>query len=165
MASLYEIDRDLQAMIDSIFESADENGEVEVDFSALEELKAAREVKLENIALYIKNCEAEALAIKNEENTLAERRKRLERKCERLEALLLGSMIAHGETELSSPRYVAKIRNSEVTEIDDGARIPDAYIIIKSETKPDKAAIKKAIKAGEIIEGVRVVSVPHINIK
>lgn len=165
MASLYEIDRDLKAMLESIFDSADENGEVEVDFSALEELKQERQTKLENIALFIKNCEAEAAAIKNEENTLADRRKRLERKCERLERYMADSMVANGDKELSSPRFIAKIRDSQATEIEDESLIPDIYMKTKIETKPDKAAILKVLKSGEQVAGARLIVNHNISIK
>lgn len=165
MDSLYEIDRDLKAMLESIFDSADENGEVEVDFSALEELQQKRADKLENIALYIKNLSAEALAIKNEENTLTERRKRIERKCERLERYMKDSILANGEKGFESPRCVVKIKASEATEIVDESLIPEKYIVTKTEFKPDKKAIKEAIKAGEEVAGARIITNYNINIK
>lgn len=157
MASLYEIDSNIRAFIDRIFDAADENGEVDIDLSELEELKEERRVKLENIALYAKNCASEASAIKNEEIILAERRKRLERKCERLEGILKQSMMENGEKELSSPRFRAKIRDSEATEITDEAALPEEYIITKVETKPDKTAIKKALKDGKAVAGARLI--------
>ena len=71
MASLYEIDRDIQAFIDGVFAMADENGEVDIDMDILEDLKEQRQTKLENIALYIKNLASEASAIKEEEESSA----------------------------------------------------------------------------------------------
>ena len=168
MASLYEIDSNIQAIIDSIYE-ASEDGEVnEVDFTALEELQAERKVKLENIALYIKNCDAEAAAIQAEINTLKSRMERLERKSEGLRGILLNSMIANGDKELSSPRFVAKIRTSKATEIIDESLIPDEFIRVitkEPERKPDKAAIKKAIEAGQEIAGAKVVINNKVNIQ
>ena len=65
--SLYEIDSRIQAILDGIYDAADENGEVgEIDLTELKELQAARETKLESIALYAKNLAVEASAIKNE---------------------------------------------------------------------------------------------------
>lgn len=157
MASLYEIDRDIKAFIDGLFALADENGEVDIDMDILEDLKEQRQTKLENIALYIKNLASEASAIKEEENSLSERRKRLERKCERLKGILVRSMTENNEKEISSPRYCAKIRDSKATEIYDDKILPPEYIVGKTTYAPDKTAIKKAIEAGNEVAGARIV--------
>ncbi len=157
MASLYEIDRDIQAFIDGLFEMADENGEVDIDMDILTDLKEQRQTKLENIALYIKNLASEASAIKEEENSLSERRKRLERKCERLKGILVRSMTENNEKEISSPRYCAKIRDSKATEIYDDKILPPEFIVGKTTYAPDKTAIKKAIEAGNEVAGARIV--------
>lgn len=168
MASLYEIDSSIQAIIDSIYDSVDENGEVQVDFTALEELKAERTQKLENIALYIKNCDAEAAAIKAEIDSLKKRCERLERKSDGLRGLLINSMIANGDKELSTPRYRAVIRSSVATEVYDQSLIPAEFIRViekDPEYKPDKTAIKKAIQAGQEIAGARLVTNNKVNIE
>ena len=162
MATLYEIDSNIRAFLDGLYDTVDENGEVaEVDIKQLEELQAARETKLENIALYIKNLDAEAAAIAAEENNLATRRKRVERKANGLRGLLIRSMIANGDKNLSSPKYSAKIRESEATEITDASILPKKFIRrIKPEIqfKPDKNAIKEALKAGKKVKGARLVT-------
>lgn len=165
MASLFTIDSEIKAIIDGAFDSVDENGEVEVNLEDLLALQEERQVKIENIALYIKNLASEASAIKNEEIILADRRKRLERKCERLEGILMNSLIQNDEMKASSPRFEAKIRYADNTEIEDESLIPEEYLVTKTEVKPDKTAIKKAIKEGKEVAGARIVSVPHINIK
>lgn len=157
MASLYEIDRDIQAFIDGVFAMADENGEVDIDMDILEDLKEQRQTKLENIALYIKNLASEASAIKEEENSLSERRKRLERKCERLKGILVRSMMENGEKELSSARYCAKIRDSKATEIYDESILPSDYIVGKTTYAPDKKLIKETIESGKEVAGARIV--------
>lgn len=167
--SLYTIDRDIQAIIESIFDSVDENGEVkEIDLTALEELKAERQTKCENIALYIKNCDAEAAAIQAEIDNLAKRKERLERKSEGLRTVLINSMIANKDTELSSPRYRATIRTSEATEIIDKNLIPKEFIrvtIPDPKYDPDKTAIKKAIKAGQEVAGARLITNRKVKIE
>ncbi len=169
MASLFTIDSEIKAILDSVLDQTDENGEftgdIESIYSSLEELQEAREAKMENIALYAKNLASEASAIKNEEIILADRRKRLERKCERLEGILMNSLLQNNETKVSSPRFEAKIRYADNTEIEDESLIPKEYLVTKTEVKPDKTAIKKAIKEGKEVAGARIVSVPHINIK
>ena len=163
--SLFTIDSEIKAILDGAFESVDADGEVEIDFAYLLELKEERATKLENIALYIKNLIAEADAIRKEEITLAERRKSMERKIERLQGLMLNSMIENEEKEVSSPKYVAKVRYTDVTEIEDEDLIPEEFMTEKVVKNPDKMAIKKAIKAGQEVSGARVIAKPSINIK
>lgn len=162
--SLYTIDQELQQAIDNLYSRVDENGELvdvtEADLEVITQLKAERQAKLENIALYIKNLDADAAAIYAEIDNLKKRAERLERKAEGLRGYMLRSMIANKDTELSSPRYQAKISSSESTEILDESLIPAEFIRIiekEPERKPDKTAIKKAIKAGQDVAGARVV--------
>lgn len=155
--SLYEIDSRIKAIIDGLYDAADENGEVgEIDFTELKQLQEDRKTKLENIALYIKNTEAEAKAIKEEEEKLAKRRKRLENKADRLRDLMIFSMQEANEPELSTARCKAKIKDNEVTEILDAELIPEEYIKVKIDRAPDKTAIKKAIKAGAEVAGAKL---------
>lgn len=166
MASLYEIDYQIRTLLDSIIDTADENGEVgEIDFSQLDELNQERQQKMENIALYIKNLESDAEAIKAEEANLKDRRTRIENKAKRLKDLMIKSMTEHNEPELSSARYSAKIKKTEATDIVDLNLIPEEYITIKTERQPDKTAIKKAIKAGEEVAGATIKINVSVNIK
>ena len=166
MASLYEIDYQIRSLLDSIIDTADENGEVgEIDFSQLEQLNQERQQKMENIALYIKNLESDAEAIKAEEANLKARRTSLENKANRLRELMIKSMTEHNEQELSSARYQAKIKTSEATDIIDLNRIPKKYIIVKKEFQPDKKAIKAAIKEGKKVAGAVIKTNISVNIK
>lgn len=156
--TLYEIDSQIKAIIDSIYDEVDENGEVgEIDFSALEDLKEERRNKMENIALYIKNLEAEAKAIKDEEEKFTKRRKRLENKAEGLRGLLIRSITENGDKDFSTARCSAKVRESDVTDILDEELIPREYMKESIKYSPDKAAIKKAIKSGIEVSGARVI--------
>ena len=164
--TLYEIDNSIKAFLDGLIDAADENGEVgEVDFTALEQLKQDRQTKLENIALYVKNLESDAAAIKAEEEALKARRTRLENKADGLRWLLLRSLTANGDTELSTPKCCAKIKTTESTEIINVDLIPEKYVKITTEKSADKNAIKKAIKAGEVIEGAVIVKNTKVRIE
>ena len=167
MASLYEIDSNIKAIIDSIYNSDDfEDGEInEADFTALEQLQADRKAKLENIALYAKNCDAEAQAIKAEIETLTKRMKRLQNKSEGLGRVLLKSMSEAGDSKFETSKCAIKIRNSEQTEIIDINLIPKEYIVVKTTEQPDKTAIKKAIKAGMTVAGAQIIEKANIKIE
>lgn len=83
--SLYEIDRQILALVDP------ETGEI-MDGAAFDELQMAREDKLEGIACFIKNNDAQAAAIRAEEKALAARRKVLENQTERLKNILADAL-------------------------------------------------------------------------
>ncbi len=164
--SLYEIDSQIKGIIDKIYSADDFDGEItEADFDELRQLKEDRQVKLENIGLYIKNLEAEAAAIKAEEENLYKRRKRAENKAEGLRNLLINSLIENGENEFSTTRIRAKIRNSEKTEIVDLDSIPEEFVEVKTTKQPDKKKIKEAIKAGIEVSGAQIVTNQTVRIE
>lgn len=156
--TLYEIDSRIKEIIDSLYDEVDENGEVgEIDFSILEDLKEERKNKMENIALYIKNLEAEAKAIKEEEEKFEKRRKRMENKAEGLRNLLIRSITENGDKEFSTVHCSVRVRESDKTDILDESLIPKEYMKESIKYSPDKTAIKKAIKSGVEVAGARVI--------
>ena len=64
--TLYEIDAQLEEMLEQV---DPETGELLCDMEQLEALSLERDRKLENLALYIKNRDAEAKAIREEEES------------------------------------------------------------------------------------------------
>lgn len=75
--SLYHIDQALEALIEP------DTGEL-LDYDAFEQLQMDRERKIENMVCWSKSLDAESKAIRDEEKELAERRRTLERKRDRL---------------------------------------------------------------------------------
>lgn len=71
MATLYEIDAAISGCIDA------ESGEI-IDTERLDNLLIERSKKLEGVALWIKNLESDAAAIKAEKNALDRRMKAAE---------------------------------------------------------------------------------------
>lgn len=165
--TLYEIDFQIKQFLDNLMDSVDEEtGEVlDIDPSELEALNEARQKKLENIALYIKNLDADAKAIKEEEKNLKERRERVEKKAERLRKLLSDSILNAGDDHFETSRCSVTFRASDTVEIDDLDLIDDVYIKVVTDYKPDKTALKKAIKAGIKIDGCHLESHNNIQIK
>ena len=145
--NLYEIDREIMACIDA------ETGEI-IDFERLETLQMERGQKVENIALWIKNLKAEALALKAEKDAFAEREKAAKAKIESLSAYLTTAL--NGQ-KFSTSRVAVSFRSSEAVEITDESAIPREFIREKVETAPDKTAIKEALKSGVKIAGAQLV--------
>jgi len=143
---LYEINAELDALLEQV---DPETGELNCDLDALEGLMIAREEKLEGLALAAKNYEAEAKMIREEEKTLAERRKRLENKAARAEAFLSEQL--QGE-KFQTARVAVNYRTSKSVylhpEFMEWALKNNRYLRYK-DPEPDKTAIANAIKAGE----------------
>lgn len=166
--TLYEIDAQIRAFIDQIMENIDEEtGEVpDIDPSKLEELNEAREKKLENIALYIKNLEAEAEAIKAEEKTLKARRDRDEKKAERLKKLLAESLHNADQDKFTTARCAVSFRRSKAVVVTNQDILEERFIKKKITYEVDKALLKKALEEGtEDIDGAHLEERQNIQIK
>lgn len=155
--SIYDIDSAITALIDN------ETGEVS-DEEAFDALQMERDKKVENIGLFYKDCVAEAKAIKEEEASLAARRKSVENKAERLKHLL---EYALNGGKFSSPRLKVSYRKSATVELSEGftkwAEEHADDLLTYSEPKPNKTAIKNALKDGRIPEGLATIET-HNNI-
>lgn len=151
-----------------------ENGDIEESAFAdtLESIEGAFEDKAENIACLIKSLDAEAEAIKAEAAKLNERAKVKGNEAERLKAYLAQHMLATNTLKLESPRVRLSFRKSEAVEIlDEAAFIADAQSAGRDDLLSYKAptvnrtAIKKAIKAGETVQGAALVEKQNLQIK
>lgn len=159
--NLYEINTLLEAEIDRIFSSVDENGEITESLDTLDCIKLAREDKLENLALYIKNIRSDVAKFKAEEENLKNRRVSLENKAKRLETYLQSNF--NYEEKLETPRVKLSYRHSYKVSISDEAIIPKKYFRVKSEV--DKVAIKHAIDEGKKVKGAEIVENYSLQIK
>lgn len=160
---LYEINGELENLIDP------ETGEI-ADIEAFEQLSMERENKLENIALWIKNLDSDAAAIRAEEKALADRRRIVESRADGLKNYL-AVMLGDGE-KFETPRVKLSWRKSSAVAI----LIPEADFVRYAQGKHDellsyseptinKKAITDAIKAGEEIIGAALVEHQNLQIK
>lgn len=157
--NIYEIEQAIMSLVDL------ETGEI-TDFSAFESLAMAKDEKIENIALWIKNLNAEAKAIREEEKNLAERRKAAENKSDSLKMYL--DSVLNGE-KFSTAKVAISYRKSSSVEVDDGfmewAKENADSLLKYSEPSVDKTAIKEAIVSGKAIEFARISENLNIQIK
>lgn len=150
---LYEINALLEALLEQV---NPETGELCCDLEQLEALTIARDEKLEGLALYVKNADAEAKAIREEEKTLAERRRSLENKAERAKGFLSEQL--SGE-KFNTARVAVSYRKSEQVEVSTAFFADEAnkrFLRFK-DPEADKTAIKAALKAGEKVSGAELV--------
>lgn len=155
MASLYQIDQAILECLDA------ETGEI-IDAEKLDALFMEKNQKIENIALWIKNLQADALAYKAEKDAFAARQKAAENKVESLKAWLVSAL---GGQKFSTAKCAVSFRKSEAVQVDDVNSIPAEWTRIKTTIEPDKTAIKAAIKAGQEITGCKLVENTSVQIK
>ncbi len=154
MASLYEINR----MIEACF---DEDGEL-LDEAALDALQLEKAEKLENIALWIKNLDADAAAYDHEMKAFKARKEAAQNRAEALRKWLQTSL---GGDNMVTSRVSVTFRRSERVDVLNAATLPQEYIITKTETMPDKLLIKKALKSGKTVDGAILVVCSNMTVK
>lgn len=153
MTTLYEINQELMSLID------DETGEI-TDLEKWNELNLTADQKIENIGCWIKNLYADIAALKKEEDNLAKRRTTAKNRVKFLKRHLEGYL--NGQ-KFETARVRISFRKSESLEILNTAKIPDEYL--KFDVKVDKQELKKAVKEGLELDGVRLMENQNIQIK
>ena len=143
--TIYDIDQRILELVDP------ETGEL-LDFDAFDELKMERDRKIEGMALWVKELAATASAIKAESDTLMERKKAVERRCESLKRYL--SEILQGE-KFSTPRCAVSVRKSTSVQVDDTEKLvrwleQNGYddCVKYKEPEISKTEVGKLIKSG-----------------
>jgi hypothetical protein len=152
--NLYEINNAILGCVD------EETGEI-IDTDKLLDLQLAFDEKVEGIACWIKNLLADAEAIKTEKNNLAEREKACRNKAESLKKYLNSAL--DGE-KFKTAKVSISYRKSESVEVDDINKVDKSFLKYSDPTV-DKTAVKKALKAGTELEGVRLVTKQNIQIR
>lgn len=156
--TLFEIDK---AIAEFEWDIDPETGEV-LNPYGLDDLQMAREQKCENIALLIKNKEAEKTAVTEQEKIFADRKKSLGNEIDRLKNYL---GYALGGEKFSTPRVAVSFRKSESVLIKNENLIPDEYCEFTTTRKPNKKTIKDALKEGKELMGVELLEKQNIQIK
>ena len=148
---LYEIDEAIMNCIDA------DTGEI-IDAEALDKLQMERDEKIENVACWIKDLKAEAEALKNEKQALAERQRVAENKAESLKKYLAYALAGN---KFSTAKCAVSFRSTESVEVtteglNNLMKEHDELLTYKA-PEPNKTAIKQAIKDGLNVAGVQLV--------
>lgn len=157
--SIYEIDDSILSLVDM------ETGEIE-DEKRYDELQMERTQKVENIGCFYKNLVAEAKAMREEEANLAQRRKAVENKAERIKSLLAYAL--KGE-RFESPKVRCSYRKAKSVQVDDGfvawaEEHADDLLTFKEPT-PNRTAIKAALADGREIEHAEIITNESLQVK
>ena len=163
MRPLYEIDAAILAAVDQ------ETGEI-LDTERLDTLQMERERKLEGVALWVKDLNYEAAAVKEEADKLTARKRALDNKISALKMWLL--MALEGQ-KLKTPRCNVYQTHSQRVAVADEKKLIDFLQTLEEPEKflrfqePElrKDEIKKALKDGTIIPGAELETTESVVIK
>ena len=153
-ASIYSIDNAFKSVVDM-----HANGDLtdEQLKEALVELEESKVEKCGNAICYLNMLKHGIEDMKAEEKRIATMRKALENRAKNLESAFAYVLKNMGDSEVITKYGVMKVRkNPPSGVIDDIAKIPTQYQKQKIEVTIDKTAIKKAINAGEKVDGAHI---------
>ena len=178
MASLYEITESYREVFALLEES---EGELTPEIAArLEALDGEYDTKIQNIALFILDLEADKKKIKDEISRLSANAINTQKKIESLSKYVLGSLEFTGRKVKTHLVSVWAQNSPPSVVIDDLAAIPDCYKTATIKTsleripeslrelatvEPSKTAIKEAIDNGEEVPGAHFEWHKHLRIK
>ena len=151
---LYEIDEQILSCIDA------ETGEI-IDADMLNALQIERDAKIEGVALWIKDLKAEAEALKAEKIAFEKRQKAAENKAESLKNWLSAAL--NGE-KFSTTKCAVSFRAVKSVNVTDVFALDSRYLKFSDPTA-DKTAIKKAIEAGETVNGAELIERKSVTVK
>jgi hypothetical protein len=114
--------------------------------------------KAVSIIKLAENLEADTAAIDAEIERLKSRKQVIVNRQKQLREYLLHNMEVSGITKIECPLFTASIRKgSESVEIENEDSLPDEFIKVEVVTKPDKNAIKAALKSGKDVNGAKLI--------
>lgn len=165
--TLYEIDA---AIMTAIAHGIDpETGEI-TNLDELMGLQMDRDRKIENIACLVKNLKADVKAMKEEAQTLTDRRRVVENKVARLEAVLDEALDGQ---KFQAPRCVVSFRNTKAVEVEDLDAVlkwackecrEDEFIRYKA-PEINKSNLGAYLKSGADVPGARIVERRSLAVK
>ena len=163
--NLYELNQSFNNLIEVLENTEDENIK-ELIKNSMDQLTLETNEKIENIIKYIKNLEAEAEALEKESKRLNDRKVKTLKKVENLK-----NYLKDFTNTLDSKKYHTGIFNISIRKnaaaiiIENEFLVPEEYCKTEVVRKVDKIALKEKLKAGEVIEGVKLQQNESIIIK
>ena len=163
--NLYELNQNFNNLI-SVLENTEDENIKELIKKSMDQITLETNEKIENIIKYIKNLEAEAEALEKESKRLNDRKIRTLKKVDNLK-----NYLKDFTNTLDSKKYHTGIFNISIRKnaaaiiIENDFLVPDEFCKTEIIRKVDKIALKERLKAGEVIEGVKLQQSESIIIK
>lgn len=161
--NLYTISQSMQLFLASIPDDMTDKQASEMQARFLE-MSDTFEEKITDAVKYMKQQEEFAKGAANEIARLSDLKKSYERKSEQMQNYIDIAMQTTGTQSLSLSIAKISYRKSSSVIVDE-QKVSDTYKKTKEVTTVDKIAIKKAIDAGEVVEGAYIQEKNNIQIK
>ena len=133
--------------------------------AAIDTVAAEVGASVDNFCDYIKHRDARAEEIREHIKDAQAALKRLENGTERIKNAAAYYLTKTGQKTAQGLIRRVSVRESERTIIDDANSLPAKYTRQTVKIEPDKAAIKDALKAGEIVRGAHIEKANYLTIK
>ena len=161
---LFEISHDYRAVLDRVDDAEGVlDGTLEADLDAI---VGAFEEKVDACAVVLRELDAEAEAIKAEEQRLARRRKAIEANAARLTAYVGRCLAMAGTRKVAGTRAVVSLRSNESVVVGcDVTELPAQFVRTKTVQEPDRVGLRAALKSGAEIPGVALVTSDSVVIR
>lgn len=160
--NLYEIDSAIAALIDP------DTGEIQ-NYEAFEELQMARDQKIENMALVLKNAAAASAAIKAEMDALKSRKEAADKTVERMKEYITQ---ATGGQKFETAKVRLTFRSSTRVEISDEVTLLDWLERHNKENcikykmpEISRSEVGKLLKDGEEVPGAILAEYSNLQVK
>ncbi len=140
----------------------------EVVRDTLESMSGDLTAKATNIAAMCANWTALIAQIRDAEQRMAERRRKLEERADRVRGYLLNAMLYAGIERIDSPHFALAVKaNPPSVRVEDPRQLPPEYLRAPEPPapEPDKARIRAALASGLDVPGARLVRTRRIDIR
>ncbi|MDF2867253.1 MAG: hypothetical protein K0S11_723 [Gammaproteobacteria bacterium] len=162
--ALYEIAGEYQQLFQELTQMEDTDENMVRD--TLAHVQDQVEIKAVNVAAYIKNLEAEALAIKSAQENLALRQKRVSAKINHLKHYLRDNLKHCGINKIHHPLLnITLVKNPPKLHIKDVELIPTEYAYVKQTRVVNERKIKRALQHGCKVPGCELTQDESIRIR
>ena len=162
MATLYELTGEFEALM----QMAEEQGLTQKDIEdTLEGIEYEIEEKAESYARVIRSLEEDANGLGNEIKRLTDKKNTINNNIRSMKKNLEKTMVETGKRKFKTKLFSFRIQaNPPSAKIEDESKIPEIYLI-PQQPKIDKKALLKDLKAGQEVEGVRLVQTESLRIQ
>ena len=151
MTKLYDISKDYIGFLESDLPADELN-------DCLESIHESFEEKGANIVAVVTTLQADVSAIDEQIKRLQERKKAIVNNQDRMKEYLRYNMEQTGISKIKHPLFSITLgKPSKQVSIIEESFLPDDYVTIKTEIKPDKRKILAALKTGEEVPGAELV--------
>lgn len=169
--NLYEITNDYLEKLELINEQGinPETGEITEDENQIaiwrEEIKTDLINKNQNIIAVIRNRDLEIEAIDKEIERLNKLKQYKKNSLDRFKGYVKDTLINSGIEKIETPLGKISFTATQKTEVYDMSLLDRKFIrVVPAKEEPDKTAIKKAINAGEEVQGARIIKDKNLKI-